>query len=76
MNKIKALIANYPVRVYFYSVIAALLAAAVVVGLVDSSAVTVWLGVAAVVLGVPATEVVHSSVSPVSSVGLDPPKAD
>ena len=57
-------ITSEPVRVYVYTVLAAVVAALVVFGVVDSETVPVILGVVTAVLGVVGTEKARSKVTP------------
>ena len=66
MKSIVNLLKQYPVRAYGYSVTAAVLALLVFLGVISAPALPVILTVAAVILSVGGTEVVHASVSPVS----------
>lgn len=54
-----------PVRMYLYGLLVPLLAVLVFYGVVDSSAVALFIALGAAVLGVPAVEVARSKVTPV-----------
>lgn len=69
---LKSVVTEYPVRVYGYSVVAALVALAVVTGFVSAGVAPLVMAVVAAVLAVPATEVVHSKVTPVANLPLPP----
>jgi hypothetical protein len=56
-----------PVRVYLYTVAAAVLGLLVAYGVLTDSLAAVWAGVAAAVLSLPVTEGVRSQVSPAGS---------
>lgn len=56
-----------PVRRWIYGVLAPLLAVLVFYGIVDSSAVALFIALGGAVLGVPAVEIARSKVSPVDS---------
>lgn len=59
--------AREPVRLYAYSVIAALLAVLVVYGIVDETALPVILAAVSALCAVPAVETARSKVSPVDT---------
>jgi hypothetical protein len=61
-----------PVRKYVYSILLPLAAVLVYYGVASSEEVTLWLGVAAVVLGVPATELARARVAPLARRGDSP----
>lgn len=65
MKSLIALVKQYPVRTYGYTVVAALLGLLVALGVLAAPLLPIVLTVAAVVLAVPATEAVHNAVSPV-----------
>jgi len=67
MKSIVNLLKQYPVRAYGYSVTAAVLALLVFLGVISAPALPVILTVAAVILSVGGTEVVHANVSPVGA---------
>lgn len=65
MTSIKAYLSREPVRVYLYSVVAAICAALVVFGVVSATVVPVVLAVVAAVLVVPSpVEALRSQVTP------------
>lgn len=64
------LVAEEPVRVYIYTVVAAIIAILVIYGVVDSTVAPVVLAVVSAVLAVPAVEVARSKVSPVTGTVL------
>lgn len=67
MSKLAHWAAHEPVRLYAYSVIAAILAVLITYGVVDASALPVILAAASALLAVPAVETARSKVSPVES---------
>jgi hypothetical protein len=66
MSSVVNLVKQYPVRVYGYTVTAAVLALLVFLGVISAGAVPVILAVVGVVLSVGGTELVHSVVTPVA----------
>jgi hypothetical protein len=59
--------ANEPVRLYVYTVVAALLAVLVTYGIVDEQALPVILAAVSAIVAVPAVETARSKVSPVGT---------
>lgn len=63
-----------PVRAYIYTILVPLSALLVVYGILDDQTVTLWLGIASAILGIPATEIARKKVTPnarVASRNLD-----
>jgi hypothetical protein len=67
VSKLAQWAAEEPVRLYVYSVVAAILAVMITYGVVDSTALPVILAAVAAVLAVPAVEKARSKVSPVDT---------
>lgn len=66
MNKIKKLLAEEPVRMYLYGVVAAVVALLVGVGVITAAVAPLILAVAAAALAVPAVETARAKVKPLA----------
>lgn len=67
MSKLAQWAAEEPVRLYVYSVVAAILAVLVAYGIVDETVLPVILAAVSALVAVPAVETARSKVSPVDS---------
>lgn len=67
MSKLAQWAAEEPVRLYVYSVVAAILAVMVTYGVVDETALPVILAAVSAIAAVPAVETARSKVTPVGA---------
>jgi hypothetical protein len=68
VSKLAQWAAEEPVRLYVYSVVAAILAVLVTYGVVDETALPVILAAVSALVAVPAVETARSKVSPVDRI--------
>lgn len=73
MNAVLAAIRSNPVRSIIYPLLAILVGTLVARGTIDSSVADIITGVVAVIIGIPATEITRSKVSPF---GVEPGSAN
>lgn len=73
MNAVLSAIRSNPVRSIIYPLLAILVGTLVARGTIDSSVADIITGVVAVIIGIPATEITRSKVSPF---GVEPGSAN